>query len=96
MSYIIKLDMINNFLDKIINADCIETLKKIPDNSVDLIFADPPYFMQLQGDLYRPDQSKVDGVYDNWDKFDSFSEYDKFTIDWIKECYRILKDNGSF
>jgi DNA modification methylase len=87
---------IKDFENKIILGDCIEVMKKIPSNSIDLIFADPPYFMQLQGDLYRPDQSKVGAVNDEWDKFSSFLEYDKFTKDWLKECYRILKDNGSF
>ncbi len=70
-------------LNKIIKGDCIKELKNIPDNSIDLIFADPPYNLQLQGDLYRPNQSKVDGVNDKWDKFSSFDEYDKFTYDWI-------------
>ena len=77
-------------------GDCIELLKKVPDNSVDLIFADPPYNLQLNGELYRPNQTKVDAVNDEWDKFDSKEEYDKFTIAWMKECYRILKSTGSF
>lgn len=82
-------------LNSIINGDCLEELKKIPDRSVDLIFADPPYNMQLKNDLYRPNNTKVDGVNDDWDKFSCFEEYDKFCIDWLKECKRILKDTGT-
>ena len=58
-------------LDKIHQGDCVELLRKLPDNSVDLIFADPPYNLQLQGELYRPNQTKVDAVNDAWDKFSS-------------------------
>jgi len=79
----------------IIQGDCIEELRKFPDNSIDLIFADPPYNMQLKNALYRPNNTKVDGVDDEWDKFASFSEYDNFCISWLKECRRILKDTGS-
>jgi len=78
------------------SGDCIELLKQIPDNSVDLIFADPPYNLQLNGELYRPNQTKVDAVNDEWDKFDSKEDYDKFTTAWMKECHRILKNTGSF
>jgi DNA modification methylase len=77
-------------------GDCIELLKQLPDNSVDLIFADPPYNLQLNGELYRPNQTKVDAVNDEWDKFDSKEEYDTFTETWMKECHRILKNTGSF
>jgi site-specific DNA-methyltransferase (adenine-specific)/modification methylase len=77
-------------------GDCIELLKQVPDNSVDLIFADPPYNLQLNGELYRPNQTKVDAVNDAWDKFDSKEDYDKFTAFWMKECHRILKTTGSF
>jgi len=83
-------------LNKIHQGDCIELLKKVPDNSVDLIFADPPYNLQLNGELYRPNQTKVDAVSDAWDKFESKEDYDKFTILWMKECHRILKPSGSF
>lgn len=83
-------------LNKIHQGDCIELLKKVPDNSVDLIFADPPYNLQLNGELYRPNQTKVDAVTDAWDKFESKEDYDKFTILWMKECHRILKPSGSF
>lgn len=82
-------------LNKIYQGDCIELLKKVPDNSVDLIFADPPYNLQLNGELYRPNQTKVDAVNDLWDKFESKEEYDKFTELWLKECHRVLKNSGS-
>jgi len=82
-------------INKIHQGDCIELLKKLPDNSVDLIFADPPYNLQLNGELYRPNQTKVDAVMDAWDKFDSKEDYDKFTILWLKECHRVLKNTGS-
>jgi len=82
-------------LNKIYQGDSVELLKKIPDNSIDLIFADPPYNLQLNGELYRPNQTKVDAVNDEWDKFSSLEEYDKFTYSWLKECFRILKDSGS-
>ena len=88
--------MINKYLNKIIKGDSLEVLKELPDNSVDLIFADPPYNLQLKKELYIPNQTKVDGVNDEWDKFDSFKEYDEFTFKWLKECKRILKENGSF
>ena len=83
------------FINQIIQGDCIEVMKTMPDKSVDLIFADPPYNLQLKNELYRPDQSKVEGVFDDWDKFDSMQAYDKFTYAWLKECKRILKDKGS-
>ncbi|MDR0907258.1 MAG: site-specific DNA-methyltransferase [Rikenellaceae bacterium] len=76
-------------------GDCINLLKQVPDNSVDLIFADPPYNLQLQGELHRPDQSKVDAVNDAWDKFESKEDYDKFTEAWMSECHRVLKKAGS-
>jgi len=79
----------------IIHGDCVEELKKLPDESIDLIFADPPYNLQLKNNLYRPDNSKVSGVDDDWDKFASFSEYDKFCITWLKDCRRVLKPTGS-
>ena len=82
-------------INKIENGDSIEILKRIPDKSFDLVFADPPYNMQIAEKLTRPDDSKVDGVNDKWDQFSSFEHYDKFSKSWLKECKRILKDNGS-
>ena len=77
------------------NQDCLDKLKEIESESVDLIFADPPYNLQLKNKLFRPDASKVSAVNDYWDKFDSFKTYDDFTNSWLKECKRILKKNGS-
>ena len=70
-------------------------IKKIPENSFDLVFADPPYNMQIGEKLTRPDASKVNGVNDKWDQFNSFNDYDDFCKTWLIECKRILKDNGS-
>src|SRR5476649_1063208 len=81
--------------DTIILGYCLEALKKLPSRSVDLVFADPPYNLQLGGDLLRPDNSKVDAVDDHWDRFESFAAYDAFTKAWLSECQRILKDDGA-
>ena len=86
---------IKNIKNKIIHGNSLEILKQIPENSVDLIFADPPYNLQLSKTLLRPDQTKVDGVKEDWDKFDSFDHYDNFTLSWLKSCKKILKSNGS-
>ena len=87
--------MENNFINKIINGDSLKELKKIPNESFDLIFADPPYNLQLKNELIRPDRSKVSAVNDKWDQFESFKKYDEFSIAWLKECKRILKKNGA-
>src|SRR6201996_6107500 len=81
--------------ETIIEGDCLEQLKALPDKSVDLVFADPPYNLQLGGDLHRPDNSKVDAVDDHWDQFASFEAYDTFTRAWLAQCQRVLKDDGS-
>ncbi len=81
--------------DRLIRGDCIPEMRKLPDACVDMIFADPPYNLQLGGDLSRPDGSHVDAVTDDWDKFDSFAAYDAFTRDWLAEARRILKPNGT-
>jgi site-specific DNA-methyltransferase (adenine-specific)/modification methylase len=83
------------FLDNIVNGNSLELLKKIPEKSFDLVFADPPYNMQIGEKLRRPDDSKVNGVDDKWDQFESFKHYDDFCLKWLSECKRILKDNGS-
>jgi modification methylase len=70
-------------------------MARLPDKSVDMIFADPPYNLQLGGDLFRPEGSRVDAVDDEWDKFDSLAAYDDFTREWLHEARRILKDNGT-
>ena len=82
-------------IDTILVGDCIERMNALPAGSVDLIFADPPYNLQLGGDLQRPDGSQVDAVDDDWDKFDNFAAYDKFTQEWLAEARRILKPDGT-
>jgi modification methylase len=83
------------WLDTIFQGDCIAALEKLPSASVDVIFADPPYNLQLNGDLHRPDHSKVDAVDDHWDQFESFQAYDDFTRAWLLACRRVLKPNGT-
>jgi modification methylase len=80
---------------QILDGDCIEAMRSLPDASIDMIFADPPYNLQLGGDLSRPDGSHVDAVTDHWDQFDSFAAYDKFSREWLTEARRLLKPNGS-
>ncbi|GHA00205.1 site-specific DNA-methyltransferase [Novosphingobium arvoryzae] len=82
-------------LGRILDGDCIEAMRSLPDACVDMIFADPPYNLQLGGDLSRPDGSHVDAVTDHWDQFDSFAAYDKFSREWLTEARRVLKPNGS-
>lgn len=82
-------------LNQIVAGDCIEVMNSLPEGSVDLIFADPPYNLQLRGDLHRPDNSRVDAVDDHWDQFSSFAAYDKFTRDWLKAARRLLKPDGA-
>ncbi|MDQ2065348.1 site-specific DNA-methyltransferase [Xinfangfangia sp. CPCC 101601] len=82
-------------LNEILAGDCIEVMNSLPAGSVDLIFADPPYNLQLKGELLRPDNSKVDAVDDHWDQFSSFAAYDAFTRDWLKAAKRLLKPNGA-
>ncbi|HEY7750540.1 MAG TPA: site-specific DNA-methyltransferase [Aestuariivirgaceae bacterium] len=82
-------------LNTILIGDCIGELRKVPTKSVDVIFADPPYNLQLRGELYRPDQSKVDAVNEDWDRFSDFASYDQFSRTWLEECRRVLKDSGT-
>jgi modification methylase len=82
-------------LDTVRLGDCLAELAKLPDASVDLVFADPPYNLQLEGALSRPDHSLVDAVDDDWDKFASFAEYDAFTRAWLKECRRVMKPEAT-
>src|SRR5688500_3459867 len=82
-------------LNQIVYGDCIEILKSLPENSVDLIFADPPYNLQLRNDLYRPNMTKVNAVNDGWDQFKGFAEYDAFTRDWLSASRRVLKESGT-
>lgn len=82
-------------LNQILEGDCIDVLRSLPDQSVDLIFADPPYNLQLQQELLRPNLTRVDAVDDDWDRFESMAAYDTFTRDWLSECQRVLKDTGT-
>ena len=86
---------VENFINRVLVGDCIEQMNKLPEESVDLIFADPPYNLQLSGDLSRPDQTKVNGVKESWDKFESISDYDLYTKQWMTAARRILKSNGT-
>ena len=82
-------------LNTIIDGDCIDVMNSLPEASVDLIFADPPYNLQLKGDLHLPDNSKVDAVDYHWDQFASFQVYDKFTREWLAAARRLLKPDGA-
>jgi modification methylase len=79
----------------VIQGDCLDVLASLPEKSVDLVFADPPYNLQLQDDLFRPNMTKVDAVDDDWDQFSSFAAYDAFTREWLTACRRVLKDEGT-
>jgi modification methylase len=82
-------------LDQVLVGDCIETLRSLPPASVHAVFADPPYNLQLKGELRRPDSSVVDAVDDAWDRFDDFAAYDAFTREWLAECRRVLRKDGT-
>ncbi len=82
-------------LGRILVGDCRDLLRTLPAESVDVIFADPPYNLQLRRDLYRPNMTRVDAVDEAWDQFSSFADYDAFTREWLKECRRVLKDRGT-
>ena len=87
--------LLKSYLNRVIVGDCIEKMNELPSESVDLVFADPPYNLQLSGNLERPDQTKVDGVKESWDKFNSISDYDNYTKQWMSSARRVLKSNGS-
>ena len=82
-------------IDQILQGDCIAELRRLPDACVDAVFADPPYNLQLKGALHRPDHSLVDAVDDDWDQFTDFAAYDSFTRQWLAECRRVLKKDGT-
>ena len=84
-----------DWMNSIIKGDCVAALEALPKNSVDVVFADPPYNLQLDGELHRPDQSKVDACDDHWDQFDTFKAYDDFTRAWLLAVRRVLKPNGT-
>lgn len=93
-----KITNISTIVNQIIKGDTIETLNLLPSNSVDMIFADPPYFMQSTDNvLYRADGTgEYKGCDDEWDKYKNFEEYDEFSLAWLKECQRVLKNGGTF
>jgi len=82
-------------VNQVLEGDCIDVMQRLPAESVDLIFADPPYNLQLHQELWRPNLTLVDGVDDDWDQFGSFSDYDAFTTAWLSACRRVLKRTGT-
>ncbi|MEM9709180.1 MAG: site-specific DNA-methyltransferase [Pseudomonadota bacterium] len=82
-------------LNTILAGDCVAAMNALPEASVDLVFADPPYNLQLKGDLHRPDNSRVNAVDDHWDRFSGFAEYDSFTRAWLAAARRVLKPDGA-
>jgi len=82
-------------LDQVLVGDCRQILAGLPEDSIDLIFADPPYNLQLEGELWRPNLTRVDAVDDDWDQFESFAQYDHFTREWLTACRRVLKPTGT-
>ncbi len=86
---------LEDLIDRIIPGDCVQVLQSLPEKSVDLIFADPPYNLQIENELWRPNATRVDGVDESWDHFSSFENYDQFTAEWLKGCQRVLNDRGT-
>ena len=82
-------------VDRVLEGDCVKTMRSLPAGCADIVFADPPYNLQLEGDLRRPDNSKVDAVDDHWDQFASFADYDRFTHNWLSATRHVLKDTGA-
>ena len=82
-------------MDRIIAGDCVKQMEALPEASIDMIFADPPYNLQLEGALHRPNNTKVDAVEEAWDRFDDFASYDRFTSDWLNAAKRLLKPDGT-
>ena len=91
----IEKEAVNVPANCLLRGDCIVEMAKLPDACIDMIFADPPYNLQLGGDLFRPEGGRVDAVDNDWDKFDTLSSYDRFTKAWLAQARRILKPNGS-
>src|SRR5258708_32740445 len=82
-------------MNRIISGDCIETMQSLPEASVDMVFADPPYNLQLEGELHRPNNSRVDGFEEAWDRFDGFASFDRFSQAWLSSSRRILRPDGA-
>lgn len=89
------MDGLEPYLNQVIQGDCISILNQMPEKSVDMVFADPPYNLQLKQELWRPNFTKVDAVDDAWDKFEDWQEYDRFCESWLSACKRVLKDSGT-
>lgn len=89
------MDNLQPYLKQILMGDCISILNSMPEKSVDMVFADPPYNLQLKQELWRPNFTKVEGVVDEWDKFEDWQEYDRFSEQWLSACKRVLKDTGT-
>ncbi len=85
----------DDLIDRIIFGDCIQEMESIPEKSVDMVFADPPYNLQIDNELWRPNSTRVHGVDETWDHFSSFESYDQFTAEWMKGCRRVLSDTGT-
>jgi modification methylase len=81
--------------DSVVEGDCLEAMRALPAGCADLVFADPPYNLQLEGELLRPNETRVEGVHHDWDKFASFADYDRFSRAWLSECRRLLKPDGA-
>ncbi len=82
-------------MGQVLEGDCLQVLRTLPERSIDLVFADPPYNLQLRQELWRPNQTRVDAVNDDWDQFEGFAEYDAFSRAWLQACHRVLKPQGS-
>ncbi len=82
-------------LNQVIQGNCVTLMNALPPESVDIVFADPPYNLQLKNDLWRPNHTQVDAVNDEWDQFENFEAYDRFTKDWLTACRRVLKPAGT-
>ncbi|MDE2350438.1 MAG: site-specific DNA-methyltransferase, partial [Alphaproteobacteria bacterium] len=82
-------------IDRVIEGDCVANMRALPEGCADLVFADPPYNLMLEGELRRPDNSKVGAVDDEWDQIGSFADYDRFTRDWLSAARQVLKPSGS-
>ena len=93
--YIMQENPLDPWIDTVIHGNCLEILPTLPAESVDLIFADPPYNLQLQSELWRPNTTRVDAVTEDWDKFENLEAYDAFTRDWLTACRRVLKPTGT-
>ncbi len=91
----LEAEPIKEFENSILDGDCVERMNALPEASIDMVFADPPYNLQLEGELLRPNHSRVDGVDNDWDRFEGFQAYDAYTADWLQAARRVLKPDGT-